>query len=179
MAISKERKQEILSQYDHWLGKSQALFLAEYAGMTMKEIDSLRAKIREVGGEFHIVKNTLGKRAFTQAGYEVPTGFLEGSTAVVFVFNDPPAIAKALAEYTRTVEKLKVKGGYLGHQSITATGVKSLAEMPPLPVMRAQLLGTILAPASKLVRTLAEPGRQIAAVLKAYSEPEPANAATG
>lgn len=178
MAVTKERKQEILAQYDQWLGKSQALFLTEYTGMTMKEVDGLRAKVREIGGEFHIIKNTLGERAFNQAGFTAPAGFFEGSTAIVFAFQDPPAIAKAVMEYTRTVDKLKVKGGFLGKQSISADGVKSLAELPPLPVMRAQLLGTLLAPASKLVRTLAEPGRQIAAVLKAYSESGAASAAT-
>jgi large subunit ribosomal protein L10 len=177
LAISKERKNEMLTQYDQWLGSSKALILAEYTGLTMKEMDGLRAKIREVGGEFHIVKNTLGQRAFVQAGYDAPAGFFEGSTAIVFAFQDPPAIAKAVMEFSRTADKLKVKGGYLGSQSITSDGVKSLADMPPLPVMRAQLLGTILAPASKLVRTLAEPGRQIAAVLKAYSDSESVGAA--
>jgi large subunit ribosomal protein L10 len=179
LAISKERKKEMLAQYDHWLESSQALILAEYTGMTMKEIDGLRSKIREVGGEFHIVKNTLGQRAFADAGYEVPAGFFEGSTAIVFVFQDPPALTKAVVDFTRTVEKLKVKGGYLGKQSVSAEGIKSLAEMPPLPVMRARLLGTLLAPAGKLVRTLAEPGRQIAAVIRAYSEPETASTTAG
>lgn len=95
----------------------------------------------------------------------------------MFAFEDAPATAKAVMEYIRTTEFLKVKGGFLGKNAITADAVKSLADMPPLPVLRAQLLGTLLAPAGKLVRTLAEPGRQIAAVVKAYSEPETVNAA--
>ena len=177
MAISKERKNELITQYDQWMNNSRAMFLAEYTGLGMKDIDILRGKIREVGGEFHIVKNTLGIRAFEQAGMEISENFFTGSTAIVFAFEDAPATAKAVMEYTRTTEFLKVKGGFLGRNMIDATAVKSLADMPPLPVVRAQLLGTILAPASKLVRTLVEPGRQIAAVVKAYSEPEAANAA--
>ena len=177
MAISKKRKNELITQYDRWLNDSRAMFLAEYTGLGMKDIDILRSKIREVGGEFHIVKNTLGMRAFEQAGLESPENFFTGSTAIVFAFQDAPATAKAVMEFTRTTEFLKVKGGFLGQKSIDANAVKSLADMPPLPVVRAQLLGTILAPASKLVRTLAEPGRQIAAVVKAYSEPETAEAA--
>lgn len=177
MAISKERKNELIAQYDQWMKNSRAMFLAEYTGLGMKDIDVLRGKIREVGGEFHIVKNTLGIRAFEQAGMEIPENFFTGSTAIVFAFEDAPATAKAVMEYIRTTEFLKVKGGFLGKNQIDANAVKSLADMPPLPVVRAQLLGTILAPASKLVRTLVEPGRQIAAVVKAFSESESANAA--
>jgi len=177
LAISKERKKEMQDQYSEWLENSKALFLAEYTGMTMKQMDSLRAKLRELGGEFHIIKNTIGYRAFDQAGYEMPEGLFDGSTAVVFAFEDPPATAKVVVDLTKDVENLKVKGGYLGSQSISAENVRSLADMPPLPVMRAQILGTLMAPANKLARTLAEPGRQIAAVLKAYAETESADAA--
>ena len=176
MAISKQRKDELVTQYTDWTRRSQALFLTEYRGLTMKQIDELRAKIRESGGEFHIVKNTLSKVAFESAGLSVPEKFLQGSTAIVFAFKDAPAMAKVVNEYVRTSDFVKVKGGYLEKQPINAEGVKALAELPPLPVMRAQLLGTIMAPASKLVRTLAEPARQLAAVLKAYAEKDAASA---
>jgi len=176
LAISKQRKDELVTQYTDWTRRSQALFLTEYRGLTMKQIDELRAKIRESGGEFHIVKNTLSKVAFESAGLSVPEKFLQGSTAIVFAFKDAPAMAKVVNEYVRTSDFVKVKGGYLEKQPINAEGVKALAELPPLPVMRAQLLGTIMAPASKLVRTLAEPARQLAAVLKAYAEKDAASA---
>jgi large subunit ribosomal protein L10 len=170
LAITKEHKEELVAQYGEWLKSSQATILAEYNGLSMKDVDALRAKIREAGGEFHIVKNTLGKLAFEKAGLSLPASFFTGSTAVGFAFKDAPALAKVMTEFARTNEALKVKGGYLESRPMDAAGVKSLADLPPLPVVRAQLLGTILAPASKLVRTLAEPGRQIAAVIKAYSE---------
>lgn len=170
MAITKERKEELVAQYSEWLKSSQAAILAEYSGLSMKDVDALRAKIREAGGEFHIVKNTLGKLAFEKAGYGLPENFFTGSTAIGFAFKDAQALAKAMTDFARTSEALKVKGGYLENRAMDAVGVKSLADLPPLPVVRAQLLGTILAPASKLVRTLAEPGRQVAAVIKAYSE---------
>ncbi len=177
MAITKERKEELVAQYGEWLKSSQATILAEYSGLSMKDVDALRAKIREAGGEFHIVKNTLGKLAFEKAGFDLPENFFTGSTAIGFAFKDAPAVAKAMTEFARTSEALKVKGGYLENRPMDAAGVKSLADLPPLPVVRAQLLGTILAPASKLVRTLAEPGRQVAAVIKAYSEASGAAAA--
>jgi len=176
LAITKERKIELITQYGEWLNRSKALVVTEYVGLPMNEIDALRAKVREIGGEFHIVKNTLAKRAFELAGLPVVADQLEGSTAVAFAFQDAPALAKAMTEYARTSEFLKIKGGYLDKQPINADGVKALADLPPLPVIRAQLLGTLLAPASKLVRTLAEPGRMIAAVIKAHAEPNPSPA---
>lgn len=172
MAITKERKNELISQYSEWIGRSKALVVTEYLGLSMKEMDALRAKVREAGGEFHILKNTLAHFSFEQAGLTVPAGQLEGSTAVAFAFDDAPAMAKIMTDFAKSSEFVKIKGGYLDKQSISAQGVKALADLPPLPVMRAQLLGTLLAPASKLVRTLAEPGRMIAAVIKAHAEPE-------
>jgi large subunit ribosomal protein L10 len=177
LAISKQRKEEFVAQYIEWLNKSQALFVTEYSGLSMKQIDDLRSKVREAGGEFHVVKNTLGKVAFQQAGLPVSEKLLTGSTAVAFAFQDTPALAKVITEFARTSEAVKVKGGYLDRREISAEQVKALADLPPLPVIRAQLLGTLQAPASKLVRTLAEPARALAAVIKAYAEPEPVQSA--
>jgi large subunit ribosomal protein L10 len=170
LAISKQRKEELVAQYIDWIDKSQAMFLTEYTGLSMKMIDDLRAKVRETGGEFHVVKNTLGKVAFEKAGLDLPEKFLEGSTAIVFVFQDVPAMAKTISEFSRSSDFVKIKGGYLDRRPIQASAVKDLAELPPLPVMRAQLLGVLSTPASKLARTLAEPARQLAAVIRAHAE---------
>jgi large subunit ribosomal protein L10 len=176
LAITQERKNELIAQYVEWVKNSRALVLTQYVGLTMKDIDALRAKVRENGGEFHIIKNTLAKLAFEQAGYSIPADQLEGSTAVVFAFTDAPATVKTVTEFTKNSDFLKIKGGFLDKQALSAEGVRALAELPPLPIVRAQLLGTLLAPASKLVRTLAEPGRMIAAVIQAHAEPEAAPA---
>ncbi len=177
MAISKQRKEQLVAQYVEWLNQSQAMFVTEYVGLSMKQIDELRAKVRENGGEFHIVKNTLSKVAFDNVGLKLPQGLLEGSSAIVFTFKNAPEMAKIITDYARTSEFVKVKGGYLDRHYISPAEVTALAELPPLPVMRAQLLGTISAPASKLVRTLAEPARQVAAVIKAFAEKDTAPAA--
>jgi large subunit ribosomal protein L10 len=175
LAISKQRKDELVRQYIAWMNQSEAMYITQYTGLKMKDIDVLRAKTRELGGEFHIVKNTLGKVAFKTAGMTVPENYLEGSTAIIFAFKDAPAVAKVLADYARTSEFVKVKGGLLDRKFINAADVKAFAELPPLPVIRAQLLGVLQAPASKLVRTLAEPARQIAAVLKSYADKDSAD----
>jgi large subunit ribosomal protein L10 len=138
LALTKERKNELIASYTESVNRSRALVLTQYVGLTMKDIDSLRAKVRENGGEFHIIKNTLAKLAFEQAGLTVDKAQLEGSTAVIFAFTDAPATAKAVTEYAKSSEFLKVKGGYLGKQSLNADGVKALAELPPLPVVRGQ-----------------------------------------
>ena len=177
MAISKERKREVVAQYSDWANRSQALILAEYKGITMNQLDDLRRKVREVGGEFHIVKNTLASLAFQELGMPLQKGFFEGTTAVGIAYKDAPAMAKVMAEFMRTTEFLKLKGGYMGKLPMSAEDVKSLAELPPLPVMRAQLMGTILAPASQLARILAEPARMLASVMKAYADKDAASEA--
>ena len=172
LAVSKERKNEIIATYQEWLGKSEAVYLAEYIGLSVKDLDALRDKVREVGGEFHIIKNTLAKLAFEGAGYEVPQDYFLGSTAAGFAYEDAPSMAKALADFAKSADALKIKGGYLETSILSPEEVKALAELPPLPVVQAQLLSTLMAPANQLARILVEPARQVASVLKAYSESE-------
>ena len=170
MAKSKEQKEAMLAQYVDWLGKSQAVVLVEYTGVTMKDLDAIRVKVREAGGEFHIVKNTLVKLAMEKAGFKMPADYTLKSTALGFVTNDVAGFTKALTDATRNMEVIKIKGGFMGRETLNPAQVKALASLPPLPVVQAQLLGMLSAPAGKLVRTLAEPGRRVAAVLKAYSD---------
>jgi len=176
LAISKERKEEVLATYTDWMKRSQAVILVEYTGVRMKDLDAIRSKIRESGGEFHVVKNTLARRAFADSGMELPADYLVKSTAVSFAFTDPASTAKALTEAAKGKEAIKVKGGFMSGQILDVSQVKALADMPPLPVVRAQLLGVLQAPAGKLVRTIAEPARGLAAVINAFAEKAPAAA---
>ena len=177
MAISKQRKEEVQSQYADWIKRSEAVILVEYTGAKMKAINAIRAKIRETGGEFHIVKNTLVRRVFAENGFEFPQDYLVKSTEISFAFTDPASTAKALTDATKGNEFVKIKGGLMGGKALNASQVKALSDLPPLPVMRATLLGVLQAPAGKLVRTLAEPARGLAAVIKARSESAQAVAA--
>ena len=170
MAKSKAQKETMLAQYVEWVNKSQAVVLVEYSGLKMSNLDAIRARVREAGGEFHIVKNTLAKLALEKAGFKVPADYAANSTAIGFSFSDPAGFAKALTEATKGMEAVKIKGGFMGAVTLKPAEVKALASLPPLPLMRAQLLGLLQAPAVKLVRTLAEPGRQVASVVRAYSE---------
>lgn len=169
MAFTKKQKGAMTTQYEEWLQKSQAVYALNYVSMNMKAIDDFRAKVRDAGGEAHLVKNTLFVRALKAQGFpEAP--FFEGTSLVGFAFNDAAALAKTFTDATKGSETVKVKGGFLGKELISDKQVKALADLPALPVMRATLLGVLNAPASKLVRTLAEPARSLAAVVKAHSE---------
>ncbi len=182
MAITKEQKAEILRTYTELIQKSQAVVLIEYKGLNMKGIDPLRRKIREASGELHIVKNTLARLALEQSGRKVPVEFVTNSTAIGFAFTDVPAVAKALTAAAKESEFIKVKGALLGSQILNAEQVQALAELPPLPVVRAQFLGLLSAPASRLTGIIASGVRQVVNVVKAYadkaeSKPEEAPAA--
>ena len=172
MAISKEQKAALVEQYADWMDRSEAMILTEYIGLTMKEIDELRQKTREAGGEFHVIKNTLGNLAFEKADIPQPSGKLEGSTAIAFAFDDPALMAKSVSDFARSSDFLKIKGGYLEKDALDPQEIKALADLPPMPVLRAQLLSTILAPANQLARILVEPARQVSAVINAYAEKE-------
>ena len=170
MALSKERKKEIQAQYKAWIEDSQAVVLTEYTGLTMTMIDELRAQVREAGGEFHVVKNTLGKRAFDEAGFTAPEEFWIGSTAFGVAFEDAPGIAKVIKDFGKEKPMIKIKGGLMDGEIVPAEVVMALADLPPLPVVRGQLLGVISAPATKLARILGEPGRSLAQVVKAHAD---------
>jgi len=170
LALSRQKKEQVLAQYTEWVNRSQAIVLVEYTGVKMAALDTIRAKLRETGGEFHILKNTFARKVFEANGMTIPAGYLEKSTAVVFAFKDAAASTKALTDTTVKMDAIKLKGGFLGKQTLNAAQVKALADLPPLPVVRAQLLGTLQAPAGKLVRTIAEPARSLASVFRAYAD---------
>lgn len=176
MAFSKEHKTKLIAQYTEWVKQSQGMVALSYNKMSMKEIDTLRSKVRDAGGELHVIKNTLMKLALEEMGVS-KTDVFEGVSLVGFAFHDAPALAKVINDSTAKSEVFAVKGGYLGNEMLNTSQVKALADLPPLPVMRATLLGTILAPATKLVRTIAEPARGLAAVIKAYADTGAAAAA--
>ena len=175
MAFTKAEKKELIARYEQWLKDSQAAYVLTYSGMNMKEVDKLRAEAREVGGEFHVVKNTLMKIALNNLGYK-DKGFFEDSSLVAFAFQDAPSVAKVV-EKANSTDIYTIKGGYLDGLPVQASEIISLAKLPPLPQVRAQLLALINTPATQLVRTISEPARQVAAVIKAYSEKNPVPAA--
>ncbi|MDP2966011.1 MAG: 50S ribosomal protein L10 [Pelolinea sp.] len=174
MAFTKEEKKELVATYEKWLKESKAAYVLSYTKMAMKDIDALRSEAREFGGELHVVKNTLMNLALKNCGLE-DVGLFDKSSLVAFAFNDAASMAKVVDKASSS-EQYDIKGGYLDGAPLNAASVQLLAKLPALPQMRAQLLALIQTPATQLVRTLMEPARKVAAVIKAYSEKSPAQA---
>jgi large subunit ribosomal protein L10 len=170
LAITKERKEELLEKYAELVKKSEGLILVEYRGLSMKGMDPLRSKVREASGELHVVKNTLAVKALEAAGRHAPADLFTQTTAVGFAFSDVPAVAKALSAFAKDSEFVKVKGGLLGDKFISPKEVEALGNLPPLPVVRAQLLGLLQAPASRITGAIAGSVRQVVNVVKAYAD---------
>jgi large subunit ribosomal protein L10 len=168
VAVSKQHNNVLLGTYEEWLDKSQAVYVIEYKKMSMKEADAMRRKVRDAGGELHVVKNTLMDLALNNCDTKHEP--LIGTCLMGFAYNDVPALAKVFLDLVKNSEVFKLKGGYMDGRQISADEIKMLAELPPLPVMRAKLLGLLQAPAGKLVRTINEPGRSLAYVFNVYAQ---------
>ena len=176
MPVTRQRKQELVQAYREWLESSSGLVLTSYSGMSVRAMDDLRRKVREAGGEFHVIKNRLMALALREAGMAVPQDALAGTTAIGFAGDDVTAVLKAIVETARQAEALKVKAALLEGRVYEARQVERLAELPPLPVVRARLLGLLQAPATRVAGALAGSVRQVVNVVKAYSETQPAGA---
>ncbi len=169
MAFTRKEKEAIVEQYKTWIDNSNAFFILSFQNMGMNAIDEAREKMREVNGEIHVVKNRLFKLVLDEMELDYEDKFWEENNLVSFAFSDAPSVAKVISEISKT-NFFDIRMGYMDQKPITAESVKALADLPTLPVMRGIVLGTIMASATKLVRTLAEPARSMAAVVKAFSE---------
>ena len=169
MAFTREEKIAMVEQYKEWVDSSNAFYIMSYQNMDMMAVDEARSQLREVNGEIHVVKNRLFKLVMDEMGLAYEEDFWEENNMVSFAFSDAPSVAKVMSDISKT-DVFKIRLGYMDQKLLSSSDVKALAELPTLPVMRGIMLGTILASASKLVRTLAEPARSMAAVVKAFSE---------
>lgn len=174
MAISKQRKQELVAAYRELMERHPSLILASFAGMSVKSLEQLRRRIRESGGELHVVQNRLLALALGEGAQRLPEAAWGGSTVVGFAREDVLGVAKAMVEVGRRADTLKVKAALLDGVVYDARQVERMADLPPLAVLRAQLLGVLQAPAGQIARALAGSVRQVMNVMKAYSESQAA-----
>lgn len=172
MAISREKKEDLVATYVERLVDCDGIIVTEYRRMTVAQVQQLRAKIREADGSFLIVKNTLARRALAEAGWPSIDEMLTGPIGIGFCAKNVPGVAKAVTDFAKSNETVIVKGGLMGQTVINEAEVKQLASLPSLEVLRAQLLGVINAPASQLVGVIAGGVRQLVNVVNAYAEKE-------
>ncbi|MDX1664652.1 MAG: 50S ribosomal protein L10 [Candidatus Promineifilaceae bacterium] len=172
MAISRNRKEELVAQYVELLQQSKGYFLAEYRGIGVQQLEKLRADVREVDGAFHVTKNTLLQLALEEVGQPVPDELLTGQTATGFAMGELPALAKALVDFADEDERFALKGGAMGMTRLTPAEIEALADLPSLDELRAQIIGLINGPAQGLTTTVTNGVRQLINVVNAYAQSE-------
>jgi len=172
LAISKQRKVELVEQYDKLIADSRAIILTEYTGMSVKSMEELRQKVYEANGAFHVTKNTLLKLALENSEKSIPEDLLQGQLATGFAFEEAPSLAKALVDYAKEDEKITLRGGFLGNEYLTVDEIEALAKLPSLEQLRGQIVGLISAPAQNIVSTLTNGVRQVVNVVDAYAKKE-------
>lgn len=168
--MEKKKKEDEISELREKFSRANAAILGEYRGLTVSQIDKLRSALRNVSGELRVAKNTLARIASKGTGIEKIESHLKGPTAIILSYSDQAAVAKALTAFAKEQDKFKIKVGVLGSTVLDDKGIRALAELPGLDQLRANILGLIQAPASKLARLMATPGSQVARVVKAHSE---------
>ncbi len=165
-------KANIVKDLKEQLNASPFLLVADYTGLKVDQFAELRVRLAAAGAECHVVKNTMLKIAATELGLPDLSPSLAGQTAIVTGEQDICAAAKVVKVFAAEFKKPAVKVGILDNALLTADQVQIMADLPPLPEMRAQLLGLLNTPAGRLVRTLNEPGASLARALKAKVDAE-------
>ena len=152
--MNRDQKAAVVAELAEQIRAAEAIFVVDYRGISVAQAAELRARLRDAQTRFRIVKNSLTERATDQAGAEALRPLLEGPTALAFVAGDAALAAKALNDAARTVGTLEFKGGIMDGAPLTADDVRAIARLPAREVLHGQLVGTIAAPLSGLVRTL-------------------------
>ena len=165
----KSDKERIVSELASDLKDAETLIVADYRGLTNKQLEALRDDLLQHGARFRIVKNTLTRRAAAEAGADALLVMLEGPTAIAFIEagGDPAAVAKALATKAKETNVLTLRGGILEGKTLSGEEVDRLATLPPLEVLRGQLVGAIVAPLTQLVALVNAPLRNLHGLIDA------------
>ena len=153
--MDRTQKEQVVASLSQTLRESQAVIVTDFKGIGMEQLSGLRAKMREVGAEFQVAKNTLVKLAAKDTPMDQLADMMVGNNALGYTKGDPAALAKALSDFAKTNDKFVIKGGVLGDKVMSQAQIKALANMPSREVMLATLLGTMNAVPTSFVRVLA------------------------
>ncbi|MDQ7029341.1 MAG: 50S ribosomal protein L10 [Ardenticatenia bacterium] len=169
MPIPRAKKEQLVAEYTRLFRQVEAVIFTDYRGLTVADMNDVRRRLREAAPEsrWTVAKNTLLRLALQQAERPVPEDVLVGPTAVLFAFEDPVAPAKVLKQYADENEHLKIKGGFLGDQPLSAAEIEQLATLPSREEILATLVATIQGPAQQLVSLLQAPHRELVLTLQA------------
>jgi len=170
--MQKSDKEKVVTDLTEKLRGAETMIVADYRGLTMPQIDALRTKLVENGARFTVVKNTLTRRAAEAAGADALLALLEGPSAIAFVEadGDAVAVAKALADSARDTKVLEIRGGVMQGRVITGADVDALAKLPPLDVLRGQVIGAIIAPLNAIAGLVNAPLQNLYGLIDARIE---------
>jgi len=170
LAITREKKEELVAVYKEQVAKSPAIVFTRYQGASVAQVQALRARLHDQGASYMVVKNTLLGIALKESGRGQPDELLAGANAVVFIGEDIGKSVTALKDWIKEAKIIEISGALLESSVLNAAQAESLSALPTKEQTRAQILGTINAPAGSLVRIINGPGASLARVLNAYVE---------
>jgi large subunit ribosomal protein L10 len=170
LPLTKARKDELVEEYVALIEQSKALIFTEYRGLSNAELTRLRRQVHDANGIYRVAKLTLLRKALERTGYQAPDILSGTPLGVSFCLEEVPAVAKTLADFAADSEFMKLHSGLMGAEVLNATQIKALADLPPLDVLRAQILGLLDAPAANLVGVIQAGVAQVVNVLNAYIE---------
>jgi large subunit ribosomal protein L10 len=170
--MQKTEKERVVAELTERLRGTETLIVADYRGLTNKQFEQLRGRLIEHGARLVVVKNTLTRRAAEAAGADALLALLEGPTAIAFIQadGDPAAVAKALADTARESKVLALRGGILQGRALSGADVDELGKLPPVDVLKGQVVGAILAPLNQLAGLLNAPLQNLVGLIDARIE---------
>lgn len=171
--MDRAQKTEQVAELKRTFDETSVVVITRNLGMTVKQSTDLRNRMREAGASFKVAKNTLALIAVEGTTYASISDMLTGPTALA-TSPDPVAAAKVAVDFAKTTDRFEIVGGAMGDTLLDLNGVKALADLPSLDELRAKIIGLIQAPASKIARTINEPGAMLARVIGAYAAREEA-----
>jgi large subunit ribosomal protein L10 len=165
MPLTKHDKEELLQSYEQGLAQAPHAFLLGYQGITVPQVTELRNRVRNSGGEYIVVKNTLALRAIDSKALGQLKEHFTGPTAVVFSQKDPVAVAKALTDFAKDVPAVQFKAGLVEGRAVPAEQIKDIAALPSREELIAKLLFLLQSPVIRFARVLAAVPQQFVAAL--------------
>jgi len=168
--VNKQSKEAVVAEFSAKIAESKAAFLADYRGLSVEEATDLRRKLRAVGVEYRVVKNTLLRLAAKGTPAECLDEYLVGPTAIAFAADDPVAPAKALVDFAKASKVFELKAGMLEGKLLTIADITALSDLPSREQLLATILSSMNAPASNFVGVMAAVPRSLVQVLAAIKD---------
>ena len=171
--MDRAQKAELVDELKQTFNETSVVVVTRNLGMTVAQSTALRIRMRDAGASYKVSKNTLALIALEGTTYAPLSDLLTGPVALA-TSADPVAAAKVAVDFAKTTDRFEIVGGAMGDTVLDLSGVRALAALPSLDELRARIVGLIQAPATKIARTISEPGAMLARVIGAYAAKEDA-----